>query len=64
VTGDPADTFEISLILPLTAVVPYCNKRVKITTTFFGLEKLRPKGGKKKKERQTKANIRNLTTKI
>lgn len=43
--GDPADTFEISLLLPLTAVVPYCNKRVKITTTFFGLEKLRPKGG-------------------
>lgn len=61
--GDPADTFEIGLILPLTAVVAYCNKRVKITSTFFGLEKLRPKGGKKKK-RQTKANIRNLTTKI
>lgn len=43
--GDPADTFEISPILPLTGVVPYCNKRVKITKAFFGFEKLRPNGG-------------------
>lgn len=55
--GDPADTFEIGLILPLTAVVAYCNKRVKITSTFFGLEKLRPKGGKKKKKRDRQKQI-------
>ena len=53
--GDPADTFEISLILPLTAVVAYCNKRVKITSMFSGLEKLRPKGGKKKKKETDKS---------
>lgn len=60
VGGDPADTFEISPVLPLPVAVPESEvRRVKTASAFFKLLKIKTQGGVKerKRERETKANI-------
>lgn len=60
--GDPADTLEIGPLLSLPVVVPGGKaKRMKKTSVFFRPGKMKTQGGQPNKE--TKANIRNLTTK-
>lgn len=58
--GDPADTFEISPILPLpVAVLDREAERVKVASAFFKPSKIKSQGGggADKKNKETKANI-------